>query len=86
MQYVYAVMWFVMAMMLIFKFSKENKIFYLAGALFLIFGFWWLFDALLPNVNLFAGMYGWIFKGIIAVVLVIIAIFYINYRKNNKEE
>ena len=86
MQYVYAVMWFVMAMMLIFKFSKENKIFYLAGALFLVFGFWWLFDALLPNVNLFAGMYGWIFKGIIAVVLVIIAIFYINYRKNNKEE
>ena len=86
MQYVYAVMWFIMAMMLIFKFSKENKIFYLAGALFLVFGFWWLFDALLPNVNLFAGMYGWIFKGIIAVVLVIIAIFYINYRKNNKEE
>ena len=84
MQYVYAVMWFVMAMMLIFKFSKENKIFYLAGALFLVFGFWWLFDALLPSVNLFAGMYGWIFKGIIAVVLVIIAIFYINYRKNNK--
>ena len=86
MQYVYSVMWFVMAMMLIFKFSKENKIFYLAGALFLVFGFWWLFDAILTEVNLFAGLYGWIFKGIIAVVLIIITIFYINYRKNNKEE
>ena len=86
MQYVYAVMWFVMAMMLIFKFSKENKIFYLAGGLFVVFGFWWLFDAILTDVNLFAGLYGWIFRGIVAVVLIIITIFYINYRKNNKEE
>lgn len=86
MQYVYSVMWFVMAMMLIFKFSKENKIFYLAGGLFAVFGFWWLFDALYPELKLFQGVYGWIFKCLIAVVLIIIAVFYFRYRKNNTEE
>lgn len=86
MQYVYSAVWFIMAMLLIFRFSKESKIFYLAGGMFVVFGFWWLFDAMYPELKLFAGIPGLIFKGIIAVVLVIIAIFYVKYRKNNSEE
>ena len=40
--YVYAAMWFAAALLLFFRFGKMNKIFYFAGALFLVMGGWWL--------------------------------------------
>lgn len=35
MGYVYAAMWFIAGLILIFRLSKENKIFYVAGGFFL---------------------------------------------------
>ena len=40
---------------LIFSLSKENKIFYLAGGYFVVMGGWWIANAALPEVDLFAG-------------------------------
>ena len=37
MGYVYAAMWFIAGLILIFRLSKENKIFYVAGGFFLHF-------------------------------------------------
>ena len=36
MGYVYAAMWFIAGLILIFRLSKENKIFYVAGGFFLV--------------------------------------------------
>ena len=85
MQYVYAVMWFVVGYLLIARMGKENKIFYLGGALFFVFGVWWLAGAIWPDKGLFEGTLLWVFRGIIAVVLVIVAVvFFRNYGKDRK--
>ena len=55
MQYFYAILWFAVGLILIFSLSKENRIFLFAGGFFLLLGAWWLADALLPEVDLFAG-------------------------------
>ena len=50
--YVYAAMWFAAALLLFFRFGKMNKIFYFAGALFLVMGGWWLAGAILQRAGL----------------------------------
>lgn len=86
MQYVYAVMWFAIGYLLIARMGKENKIFYLGGSLFLVFGCWWLADAIWPEIGFFAGVLGIIFRVIVGVVLVIVAVFFFrNYRRERKQ-
>lgn len=85
MQYVYAVVWFIMAILLIFKLGKENKVFYAAGGLFTVFGVWWLIDAIRPELKIFAGITGWIFRGLIAAVLVLACFVYYREYKKSKE-
>ena len=51
MGYVYAAMWLIAGLILIFRLSKENKIFYVAGGFFLVLGVWWLLDSLFPDWN-----------------------------------
>lgn len=82
MDYVYAVMWFVVGGILIFSLSKENKIFYFAGGFFMLLGAWWLANALLPGANLFAGGWGIALKVITgAALLVLVLCFIREYRK-----
>ena len=58
MQYFYAILWFAVGLILIFSLSKENKIFLFAGGFFLLLGAGGWADALLPEVDLFAGGWG----------------------------
>ena len=51
MGYVYAAMWLIAGLILIFRLSKENKIFYVAGGFFLVLGVWWLLDPGLESVS-----------------------------------
>ena len=51
MEYVYAGMWFLIGLLLIWKLRKENQVFVFAGGIFLFMGAWWLADALLPQPN-----------------------------------
>ena len=48
MGYMYAAIWFIAGLVLVFRLAKENKIFYLAGAFFFVLGGWWLADAIQP--------------------------------------
>ena len=80
MAYVYAGMFFLAALILIFRLGKENKIFYFTGGLFLFMSAWWLLDELL-QVDLFHGTWGWVFRGVIAVAVVIIGLTYCKERK-----
>ena len=56
MEYVYAGMWFLIGLLLIWKLRKENQVFAFAGGIFLFMGAWWLADALLPQLDLFGGI------------------------------
>ena len=86
MQYFYAILWFAIGLILIFSVSKENKVFYFAGGFFLLLGGWWLADALLPEVDLFAGGWGIALKCVTGAALVVLAYFFIReYRKKGKE-
>ena len=74
MGYMYAAIWFIAGLVLVFRLAKENKIFYLAGAFFFVLGGWWLADAIQPAWQVFQGVPGIVLKGITAVVLVILAV------------
>lgn len=85
-QYMYAGLWIVIGLILIFSMAKENKIFILAGAFFLVLGGWWLANALLPETDLFAGGWGIALKCVTGAALVILtAAFVREYRKKTGE-
>ncbi|ANU54171.1 hypothetical protein I5Q82_09800 [Acutalibacter muris] len=85
-QYMYAGLWIAIGLVLIFSMAKENKIFILAGAFFLVLGGWWLANALLPEVDLFAGGWGIALKCITgAALLILTAAFVKEYRKKSAE-
>lgn len=87
MGYFYAVMWFIAGLVLIFRLSKENKIFYLAGAFFLALGGWWFVDALRPEWLVFQGVPGIVLKVLTGVVLVVLAVqFYVLNRAGTKQD
>ena len=73
MGYMYAAIWFIAGLVLVFRLAKENKIFYLAGAFFFVLGGWWLADAIQPAWQVFQGVPGIVLKVIAGVVLVILA-------------
>ncbi len=82
----YAGLWIAIGLVLIFSMAKENKIFILAGAFFLVLGGWWLANALLPAVDLFAGGGGIALKCITgAALLILTAAFVKEYRKKSAE-
>lgn len=85
MAYIYAAMWVLVGFILIFRMSKENRVFYLAGAFFLLLGGWWLADAILP-LNLFAGVWGWTLRAITAVALLFLCIAFFRENKKAKSE
>lgn len=83
MGYVYSALWFVIAIILIVRFRKESKIIYVLSGYFAVMGVWWLTNEFV-SVDLMNGIYGWIFRGISAVVIVILIIAYFR-EKRNKE-
>ncbi len=85
MEYVYAGMWFLIGLLLIWKLRKENQIFVFAGGIFLFMGAWWLADALMPKLDLFGGVYAWIFRGVMAVALIITGLVFFRQKRKDAE-
>ena len=85
MTYVYAGMWFIVGLILIFRMGRENRIFYVAGAFFLFLGGWWLADAMIP-ANLFAGGWSIVLRVITAIALVLMCVAFFKENKKNKED
>jgi len=83
--YVYAAMWFIVGLILIFRMGRENRIFYAAGAFFLFLGGWWLADAINP-MNLLTGPWSMILRGVTAVALVLMCVAFFKENKKNKED
>lgn len=85
MEYVYAGMFFLVGLILIFRLGKENKVFYLAGAFFMLLGGWWLVGAL-TGLDVFNGAWGWVLRGLTAVVLVLCCIVFVREHKSGVEK
>lgn len=76
MGYVYAVLWFVVGMILVFKMGKENKAFFALGGFFFFWGVWQTLNEVLA-IDMYSGIYGWIHKGvaILALILCILVVY-----------
>lgn len=83
--YVYAGMWLVLAIYLFYTAIKNSKFFFVLSGFFLFLSGWYLADELLP-VNLFEGVYSYIYRGVAIVVLIACAIAYMRYRKSTKND
>lgn len=94
MNYFYAILWFVIGLVLIFSMTRENKVFCFAGLFFLFLGAWWLADALLPDISLFEGGWGTALRCISGAALVLLTVSFLLERRrmlrkqeeNKKEE
>ena len=82
--YVYMALWFICGILMIFRFGKENMIFYWLGAFFLFMGGWWLADILLP-VDLFQGPWPWVLRGVSVCALAAAIWAYYNEKKKSSQ-
>ena len=86
MGYVYAGMWFIIAIILIVRFRKESKVIYVLSAYFAVMGCWWLVNEFV-SIDLLNGTYGWILRGVSVVVLVSAVIaYYMEKKKKSKSQ
>lgn len=85
MGYVFAVMWLIIGVYLIYNGIKENKLFCLLGSYFIFLGFWWGINELVP-ADLFKGVYGNILRIISAGALVVAVILYLIQKKRRKQK
>ena len=83
MDYVFAGLWLVVGLLLIFRFGRENKVFYLLGAFFLFLAGGWIADILLP-VDLFAGVWPWVLRALALCALAAACVAYYREMKRNK--
>ena len=81
MGYIYTGLWFVAAILLLVRFRKESRIIYVLSGYFFYAGCWWLANQLL-EIDLMAGVYGWIFRGISAVMLVALGVVYLTEKRS----
>lgn len=80
--YVYAAMWFVLAVYMFYLTFKHSKFFLVLSAFFLYSSVWYLCDELIADVDLFSGIYSGIYRGVALVVLVVCIIAYLRYKRN----
>lgn len=79
--YIYATVWLILAAYLFYMAVKESRFFFLLSAFFVFLGVW-AFVNELTAVDLMAGVYGWIYRGVAVVVLILCIVRYYFYKKN----
>ncbi|MBQ9679138.1 MAG: hypothetical protein IJV48_00435 [Ruminococcus sp.] len=77
MGYVYTVVWFLLAAYLIYSAVKRYRmpIMYILSGFMVFLGVWELINTLSP-IDLKSGVYGWIYRGVAAVILILCLIWY----------
>jgi len=81
--YIYAAVWFILAAYLFYVGIKENRFFLIVAPFFVFLGGWALADEL-TAVDLMSGAYGWIYRGVAILMLIICALKYYLHRKNDE--
>lgn len=82
MDYLYAAMWFIVALLLVFRMGRENKVFYLVGGVFFLMSGWWLAEAL-TETAMFEGTWGIAFRVVMAVMLIVCCLVYLKERRKS---
>ncbi|MCH5202015.1 MAG: hypothetical protein J1F17_02305 [Oscillospiraceae bacterium] len=84
--FVYPAMWFLIGIGIIYVGKKNNfgVVTPAAAIMFFFMAFWWLFDAIL-DVDMLSGNFGWVFRIIMAVFVLIIILLYLNLKKKRKD-
>ena len=85
MEYVYAGLWLVVGLLLIFRFGKEYKLFYAVGAFFLFMAAWWGYGAG-TGTEMIEGTRGWVFRGIALVVLIALVPIFVRRMRRERAE
>lgn len=75
MGYIYSVLWFIMAVVLLTKFREESKTVYVLSGYFMYAGIWWLIDQV-TAFDMLHGTLGWIFRIVSVSALVVSGIVY----------
>ncbi len=83
--YVYSAMWLVLGIYMFYLSFKHSKFFFVLSAFFLYSSVWYLCDELITGVDLFSGIYSWIYRGVSIVVLIACVIAYSKYRRSLSE-
>lgn len=79
--YIYSAMWFIIAIYLFYQAFRQSKFMFFLSAFFLYMSIWYLIDTLMPDINLFEGIYVIIFRCIAAVVLIVCITVYVRYKR-----
>ena len=79
--YLYVILWYVLAAYLIYQGVKENRFFFIPAVFFIFLGSWALAD-IFVEADLMNGVYGWIYRGVAVVVLIICALKYFQSKKS----
>lgn len=68
MNYFYAVVWYLVGLLLIVELRKEHPVIVWLGIYFLFVGAWWTVRAA-TGTDVFSGAMGWIFRGVTAAAV-----------------
>lgn len=71
MQVVYTLLWLAIALLLIFRFGRENKIFYVAAGFFLLMAAVWGYGAA-TGLDMLHGQLSWVMRGVAALALLLL--------------
>ena len=80
--YIFAAAWFLLAGYLFYAGFKESKFFFFLSAFFVFLGIWALLDELL-EADLMDGAFGWIYRGVALVILIVTVVYYYRSKKND---
>ena len=80
MEYVYAGIWLLIAIILFLRFRKESHSVYLLSGYFVVLSGWWLANEL-TEVDLMHGAWSWAIRGVSIAVLSAAVLFYYAERK-----
>ncbi len=86
MGYVYSVLWLVIAIMLFFRFRKENKAIYLLSAYFVFLSVWWFLDQFVHGLDLMDGTYVWVLRVVSTLALGVSLLVYIKEKNKTSQE
>lgn len=85
MNIVYSIMWLLIAVILFTMGIKEQKI-YMVFSLYFAFNSIWWGISFFTQKDMFHGAFGWAFRGVTAIFLVIGVIYYYLYMNNNSKK
>ena len=86
MGYLFPIVMLASGLILLFVLSKENKIFRLAGAYFVVLAAWAFADLQWPQAKVFGGAWGIAFRVVTGLVLVaLVVVFVKEYRKKGRD-